>query len=134
MERYLADTHAIVWYLEDRPQLGKRAGAAMDKMRIGDAVIYLSLMSLLEIDYLVRKRRIDPKIPEILQSATQRHHAALQILDIDAVVYAAFLKTDPHKIPDLPDRVIVATARAHRLPLLTKDRRITAYPSLATLW
>lgn len=134
MERYLADTHAIIWYVEDRAQLGKRASAALDGMRMGDVTVYLSLMSLMEMDYLVRKRKISPKLHDLLLTAAKRPNSALQILDIDHAVYAAFLKTDPVHVPDLPDRVIVATALAHRLPLITKDRKITAYPSLKTVW
>jgi predicted nucleic acid-binding protein len=36
-------------------------------------------------------------------------------------------------VPDLPDRVIAATAAALRLPLVTKDGRIRA-TNLETIW
>ena len=36
--------------------------------------------------------------------------------------------------PDPADRILVATALVEQVPLVTKDRRLRAYPAVATLW
>lgn len=43
-----------------------------------------------------------------------------------------YLPGDFHRDP--ADRIIVATARLHDIVLITKDRRMLAYPHVKTLW
>ena len=51
MSAHAADTHAIVWYLFDPPQLSSDASAALTAAdQAGE--LYLSVMTLVELDYL----------------------------------------------------------------------------------
>jgi PIN domain. len=38
------------------------------------------------------------------------------------------------KVPDMPDRIIVATARSAHCKLITKDKRIRACSVVETFW
>ena len=40
MTDYVADTHALIWYLTDSDQLGPAASAAFDACDAGEAAIY----------------------------------------------------------------------------------------------
>ncbi|MBA3600019.1 MAG: hypothetical protein H0W45_02090 [Acidobacteria bacterium] len=41
MNEYVADTHALLWYLRNSPLLGKNASAAFDEADVGNAMIYV---------------------------------------------------------------------------------------------
>ena len=53
-------------------------------------------------------------------------------IDYDMMVEAYSLPEPFHRDP--ADRVIVATARIHRMDLLTNDRLIRGYPHVGTVW
>lgn len=41
--------------------------------------------------------------------------------------------TDTH-VPDMPDRIIAATALHLNLPLLSRDRQIASLPGIIVVW
>ncbi len=134
MQHYLADTHAIIWYVEDNPRLSRRARTALDRLRDGSAIVHLSIISFFEMDYLIARKKISEKIPHILWRAVQPTESALRLAEVTAGVYQAFLKIPSHAVPELPDRIIVATALAHHAPLITADRKITQWDGVETVW
>lgn len=53
-------------------------------------------------------------------------------LDVEVVVKSVSLPGSLHKDP--ADRMIVATARKLAAPLVTKDKKLHAYPHVKTIW
>lgn len=92
------------------------------------------MMSLLELDYLMAKGRVGAKLPRLLEEAASRKHSTLQILDITTAVYHAFQGVPRALIPELPDRILAATAMAHRLPIITVDRSLRSWEELTVVW
>lgn len=135
MEKFLADTHAIVWRSENNPTLGDKAQQAFDLCEAGGGIIYLSVMTFLEIDYLVAKKKIDAKLPVLLLGEVKKSpDSALRILDVNLLVYDAFVRIPSRLIPEMPDRIIAATALAYSCPLITKDSKISAFDKIRTIW
>lgn len=134
MEKYLADTHALVWYMEDDHRLGQEARAVLEKMNDGSALIFLSLMSLLEMDYLIQKKKISPKLPDLILQEAKPAHSALQIVDIGLSLYPWFLEVPSSVIPELPDRILAATALSLSCPLITKDSVLSRWKKLEVVW
>ncbi len=53
--KYILDTHALVWYLEGNPKLASNAKATMNAV---DSEMVLPLIALSEAAFLVEKGRI----------------------------------------------------------------------------
>ena len=127
--KLLLDTHAVIWASDDDRRLGPSAREALRECAHGDAVI--SDISLLEIAMLVHKERLVINVPlKRYLLNVQNHYPLLSIeAQVAAEVYALSLpQADPF------DRVIVATARYHSLPLITRDQPITQSNLVEVIW
>jgi PIN domain nuclease of toxin-antitoxin system len=58
----VADTHALIWYLEDSPHLGTAARETFDACDRGETVVYVPTICLVELVYLQEKGRISPDL------------------------------------------------------------------------
>jgi PIN domain nuclease of toxin-antitoxin system len=127
--RILLDTHAVLWAAENDARLGSEAAAFIRACQPGDVV--MSDLTLLEIAMLVKKRRVSLNVP--LRDYLRGLQSTYPVLAIDADIAAIAM------VLDLPgadpfDRVIVATALHHELPLATRDRVIADAKLLRTIW
>jgi PIN domain nuclease of toxin-antitoxin system len=123
------DTHAVLWSIAGDPRLGSQARGLIAHSKRPDLII--SDIVLLEISYLSAKGRIEDAdgIDALLAKVAE----SFRVIPINPEIARAALELDlPHGDPF--DRVIAATAKTHSIPLLTRDRSITASGSVATLW
>lgn len=58
MTDYVADTHSLIWYLEDSPRLSSGARECFDACDRGEVIINVPTICLVEIIYLQEKGRI----------------------------------------------------------------------------
>ncbi|MCC6806262.1 MAG: PIN domain-containing protein [Deltaproteobacteria bacterium] len=113
----------------DSPKLGKKARRALTRAAAGQ--LAMSDVSLFELAQLDRKGTISlaPSAAVFLGDLAQR----LVVLPIDGEIAAdaahlALAQGDPF------DRLIVATARRHRLTLISRDAKITDAELVSVLW
>jgi len=133
MTDYVADTHALIWYLENSPRLGSQARAAFDACDRGEIHIYVPTICLVEIVYLMEKGRVSPDMKSLLDNELKSGESGLVLMDLNADVADQTANVLRDDIPDLPDRVIAATALALNLPLISRDRKIML-SGLETIW
>jgi len=124
MDGAVTDTHALIWYLEDSPQLSASASQVFDRCDRGEITIYIPTMCLIEIIYLQEKRRIAADLKTQLDEALLGGMSGLALFDLNAGVVEALAKIPREAVPDLPDRVIAATALYLGLPLISCDHRM----------
>jgi PIN domain nuclease of toxin-antitoxin system len=80
------------------------------------------VLSLVEIVYLQERRRISADMKHLLDTALATAGSGFALVDIIDV-----LTTIPRDIvPDMPDRIIAATAKYIGLPLISRDTKIMA--------
>ena len=86
-----------------------------------------------EATYLVERNRIPRTTFVLLIEAMASNKSGLFVAPLDLAVAAAVQEISRAEIPNLPDRVIAATAYAVALPLVTCDGKIRA-SGLQTIW
>ena len=123
------DTYAVLWSLAGDPKLGAKARkliAAATKM---DLVV--SDMVFLEVAYLSAKGRIeDADGLHVLLAKIAENFCVIPINP--EIARLAITLELPHGDP--LKRVIAATAKAHRIPFLTRDRSIKDSGVVDTVW
>ena len=133
MSDAVTDTHALIWYLEDSPRLGSGAKAAFDACDRGDSVIYVPSICLVELVYLEEKTRIPADLKARFDAELQGGATGLVIASLTAEVAGAVARVPRSHVPDMPDRIIAATALHLGLPLISRDRKIRL-STVETLW
>lgn len=119
----LLDTHFWIWWLTPRSPLKLAERNALDVAAEAGGV-YLAAISLWEAQLLHSKQRLQLPLPfsDWLTRATESRVLTVLPLDRDVVVAGNGLPSRFHGDP--ADRLIVATARTHGIPLATRDRAI----------
>ncbi|MBW3624199.1 MAG: PIN domain-containing protein [Armatimonadetes bacterium] len=128
-EAYVSDTMGLVLRMEER-RLSPVARRIFEEAEAGNAVIYVSAITLAEILYLSEKQRISVSWAEVEMylnrfSGYREQPLGMKILSSTAEI------TD---VPELHDRLIAGTARFLNLDLITNDPVIQASAFVNTLW
>ncbi len=133
MLRAVADTHTLIWYIFADKRLSMTARTVIEEAAAqGDQVAFSSI-TLAEIVYLCEKGRIDPTTLDRLLAVVDDEDAMLIEVPFDRQVVQAMRQVRRAQVPDLPDRIITATALHLDLPLLSRDRQIQL-SSVQTIW
>ena len=115
------DTHAAVWYLLDSARLPKPVYSLIDGAAASRNPTYISAISLVEVVYLVERGRIAADAFDKLAGELDSEAPAFRVVSLDADVATAVERIPRNVVPDMPDRIIAATALHLGLPLVTRD-------------
>jgi PIN domain nuclease of toxin-antitoxin system len=133
MFRAVADTHTVVWYLYDDARLSPTARTWIEEAAAADEQIAISTITLAEMVYLIEKGRIDTAALTRLMTALDAADTVLVEVPFDWHVAQAMTRVTRTETPDLPDRIIAATALHLGIPIISRDREIQK-SSLTTVW
>jgi PIN domain nuclease of toxin-antitoxin system len=129
----VADTHTTIWYLFSDSCLGKAASDSIDSAIAKGDHIGVSAISIAEMIYFVEKGRIPASAVGDLHDATANPNGVLQYVPLDEHVAVKMAEIPRQDLPDLPDRVVAATALFHKVPVLSRDGRIRS-SDITTIW
>ncbi len=129
----VTDTHALIWYLEDDPRLGAEARQCYEACERGECFIYVPTICLVEIVYLQEKGRIPVDLKMEFDAVLQTGHSGLVVADLTDGVVNAMTRVPYTEVPNMPDRIIAATAQYLGLPLMSRDRKIRL-ANVSTIW
>ena len=129
----VADTHTALWYLYKNPRLSVTARTFMDDAAQAGHGIALSPISLAEIVYLVEKNRLPVSAYDDLKAALADPGNVIEEAPFTADVVEALRQVPRAQVPDMPDRIVAATAVYLRVPVISRDGRIQS-SNIQTVW
>jgi PIN domain nuclease of toxin-antitoxin system len=120
VNRYLLDTHILIWWLYDLPQLQPHHRTFIEDTQ---NAIYVSTASLWEIEIKrgIGKLVIDDRYQEAIESG------GFEMLAIEAA-HTLGLRSLPSIHNDPFDRMLIAQAKCEKMALLTVDEKVKQYP------
>ena len=134
MNSVVIDTHTLIWYLDQSPKISTTAIDLLDQITRSDLPIYIASITLVELVYLVEKQRLGAFSLEQLLTELATPESPFSIIPLTMQVVQSLRKIPREQVPDMPDRIISATALSLNLPLVTCDHKIRACPAIETIW
>jgi PIN domain nuclease of toxin-antitoxin system len=129
----IADTHTVIWYLFADSRLSARAKEFIEKCASQGHHVGVSAITLAEVVYLSEKARIAPATFERILATLQDPLKVFVEVPLTSLVVSHMQSIPREQVPDLPDRVIAATALQNGVPVISRDNRIQA-AQLQTIW
>ena len=127
----ILDTHAWIWFADESKHLSKRARQAIKR----SPVLGVSAITVWETAMLAVRGRLRFKHHDVkswIREALALERVELLPLTPNVAMRAASLGSAIHNDP--VDRIIVATALEHDVPIVTKDGPITAAGIVRCIW
>ncbi|MEW5801626.1 MAG: PIN domain-containing protein [bacterium] len=127
---FVADTHALLWWFTDSPQISPKALEIFEKCEKGDAVIFIPSIVIAESLSIFEKKRITFNFKNLFKRMYMSENFVLIALDYPILQKMVALK----EVPELHDKIIASTAKYLSCPLITKDETLQKLPSIKTIW
>lgn len=120
--RYLLDTHTLLWFLQDDPQLPEKVGNEIANV---ENSCYVSIASLWEIAIKINLGKLAIKFP-FVKFASYLADNDIEVLQIgfDHLIQVATLNLH-HRDPF--DRIIIAQGLVENLMIISKDENFPNY-------
>jgi len=131
---YVLDTHTFIWHLEDSPSLSPTARSILEQIEAGALTAVVPSIVGVETVYLAEKNRIPQASLAAALTVLQEGFDNFLLAPLDLPAIQALRRIPRSLVPDMPDRIIAATALAMQLPLLSKDSAIAAVEQIETVW
>ena len=117
---YVIDTHVLVWYFIGSKRLKPALRQKIDETRHQNGRLLVPTIVLAEALDIAEKGRVDFDFSEMYRYI--REEPEFDIIGFSPEIFNTIIQIS--NIPELHDRIIVATARFYGTGILTKDRII----------
>lgn len=127
------DTHAWVWFVSNPELLSRKATTAVEDS-IGQNRVFISSISAWEVALLVTRGRLGLTMEVAAWIARSESFPFFQFVPVNNAIAVKSVVLPGPLHADPADRVIIATALTLGAPIITKDKRLTDYPHVKTIW
>ena len=129
MSGYIADTHALIWYLGGSPRLSDEAHALFDSAIEGEALIFIPAIVVAELMMFAEKHK---QIESDMILAKLRAMPGFEFLSLLPETTARIRELTA--LQDIHDRLIIAEALIQNMPLISFDAAITKSKLVNVVW
>ncbi len=134
MSQYVTDTHALYWHFTNDPRLSPAARQIFQKTDVGLHQILIPGIVLIEMVYLVEKGRLNATLVDRAIASLDTVGGSYTVAQLDQHTARALRDVPRSAVPDMPDRIITATAHQLGLPLITRDTAIHKAGVVPVIW
>jgi PIN domain nuclease of toxin-antitoxin system len=115
-------------------KLSDTASDLIEQTVTNEESVYLSAISMVEIYFLIERNRLPEVIWNRLNEAMSQANSIFELVPLNQAVSLCIPQISRSIVPEMPDRIIAATALHLNLPLITRDHKIQALANIQTLW
>ena len=134
MDDVVIDTHIVIWYFTGPKIQSDSAQAAIVKAQESGSSIFVPSITIVELIYLLEKKRIPADVADKLREALDDDSTAFSLVNLTREIADEIENVDRSVVGDMPDRIIAATALHLGLPLITSDGNIQKLKNVETIW
>lgn len=128
---FVTDTHSLIWYLTDDPQLSTRAKEVFQTADNFHDHIYIPCIVFFELLYLIEKKKVAIDFDDFLAMVSSSKNYKVEPLCLSIIEKSKIIPRN--RVADPWDRIIAATSMHLKLPLITGDR-ILRQIGIDVLW
>ena len=129
----VADTHTALWYLAGDARLSFVAKSFIDRATRDGNKVGVSTISLAEIVFLVEKKRIPPRAYDEMKDVLSDPEHVFVAIVLSGAVTDAMRQVARAEVPDMPDRIVAATAVHLDVAVISRDAQIRS-SAIRTIW
>jgi len=123
MKQVLLDTHTLVWWLEAKGNLSRKAREVIED---SETKVLVSAASGWELAVKARIGKFKPtKLVDTLNREIEKEGFTELPISLEHALLAGGLDS-PHKDPF--DRLLIAQAKVEKIPIVSKDRLFDGFP------
>jgi len=134
VSRYVTDTHALYWHFTNDLKLSPAARQIFREADAGIHQILIPGIALIEMVYLVEKGRLNAALVDQVLASLDIVGGSYAVAPLDQDTARALRNIPRSVVPDMPDRIIAATAYQLGLPLITRDVAIHKAGVVSVIW
>ena len=127
------DTHAWIWFISKPEVLSKKAKNAV-AAAVKEKNVLVSSICAWEVALLVKKKRLTLSMDVSDWIAKSENLPFLQFIPVSNSIAVKSVNLPQPLHPDPADRIIIATALSTGAPIVTKDKKISDYSHVKTIW
>ncbi len=127
---FVADTHALIWWFIESQKLSLKVSEIFEKCESGDNLIFIPSIVITESLSIFDKKRVTFNFRSLFRKIHTSDNFIIIPLDVNVLQKMIDLK----EIPELHDKIIVATAKQLKVPILTKDKILQKFPGIKSIW
>jgi predicted nucleic acid-binding protein len=127
---YVTDAHPLIWYFTRDPRLSAKALEIFRSSAAGREIIIVPTIVLGEILHVSEAGRMQVSFQDVLSRIEEGDNYEIVALDLQVLKAASEIQVGL----EMHDRFVTATAKVLGLPLITKDKKITAAGAVEVIW